>query len=202
MRLPPIRAATMAPLLLALPTLAVAQDAAYVPPADELAEAEGIIAVMFPPAEREQIMLGMASAVAGQAAAGMMSGPIFEEPGIRAIMDRFLADLPDTLQPIFAKHLPLIVEATAVAYTREFSLEELRDISAFARTPAGQRYFLNLQKLQNDPAVAAANQAMFADLAPLSQAEAEKVRGEVMEYLTANPDVLERLVEAEAGKEG
>lgn len=193
-------AAALATVLLsALPAAARAQTEAYVPPADELAEASVIIEAMFPPDKREQILLDLAGAVANQAAAGMMTGQIFEEPGIKAIMDAYLADLPTNFRPLFAKHMPRIFEATAVAYTREFTLEELRDISAFARTPSGQRYFISLQKFQSDPAVAAANQAMFADLAPLQQAAGARLRKQIEEYLIANPAVIDRLDKAGSG---
>jgi hypothetical protein len=115
-------------------------------------------------------------------------------------MDAYVADLPKTFRPLFAKNLPQIFEATAIAYTREFTLEELKDISAFARTPSGQRYFISLQKFQSDPAVAKANQDMFADLAPLQQAEGAKLRQQVEQYLIANPDVIRRLEKAGFGK--
>ena len=185
---------------LALPGAALAQAEPYAPPADEMAEARVIIDAMFPADKREEIILDIGLAVADQAAAGFMSGPVFAEPGIRALMEKYIAELPETFKPLYAKHLPKIFEATAIAYTREFTLEELKDISAFARTPSGQRYFIALQKYPTDPSVAAANQAMFADLAPIQQATAARLRREVEEYLVANPEVLERLSKTSAGK--
>lgn len=184
---------------LAPPGALAAQDAPYVAPAEELAEARIIIEAMLPPDKREQMLLDLAGTVAQQAAAGFMSGPVFEEPGIRAIVDRFIADLPTLYRPLFAEHMPKILEATAIAYTREFTLDELRDISAFARTPSGQRYFARMQSLQSDPAVAAANQAMFTDLAPASKAASERMGKEVEAFLKANPEALERLMKAGVG---
>lgn len=183
-----------------LPGALAAQDETYVPPADEMAEANIIIEAMLPSDKREQAILDMAVAVGNQAAAGMMTGPVFEEPGIKAIMDRYLAQLPEMMRPLFAEHMPKILEATAIAYTREFTLAELKDIGTFARTPSGQRYFVNLQKFQSDPSVAAANQAMFADLAPIQQAAGAKLRTEVQAYLVANPKVLERITKADGKK--
>lgn len=189
-----------AALLIALPGAAFAQDEAYVPPAEELVEAKVIIEAMFPADKREQVLLDMASSLTQQAASGFMSGPIYEEPGIKAIMDAYIADLPDTFRPLFAKHLPQIFEATAIAYTREFTLDELKDISEFARTPSGQRYFISLQKFQSDPAVAKANQNMFVDLAPIQQAAGAKLMQQVEAYLVANPDVIRRLEKAGVGR--
>lgn len=180
---------------LASPALAMQADS-YVAPADELAYAKVIIEAMYPEDKRDQMVLDLASTVANQMAAGTMSGPIFEEPGIRAIMEQFLKDLPEVLRPTFTKHLPSIFEATAIAYTREYTLEELRDISAFAQTPSGKRYFLSLQKLQSDPAVASANTTMFKDVDPVTKQQGDKVRQQVEAFLMANPDALERIKKA------
>lgn len=189
-----------AAVLLVFPGAGFAQDEAYVPPAEELTEARMIIDAMFPADKREQILIDMGTTMAGQAVSGLMAGPVFEEPGIRAIIEEFVVtDLPGTFKTLFAKHMPQIFEATAVAYTREFTLEELRDISAFARTPSGRRYFISLPKLQSDPLVAAATQAMFADLAPVQKTVGERVGKQVEEYLIANPEVLERLMKAGVG---
>lgn len=199
MRVAPCAIALAGLLHLTAPGSLAAQDEPYVPPADELAEARIIIEAMLPPDKREQILLDLAGAVAKQASAGFMSGPVFEEPGIKAIVDDFLVDLPMVYRPLFAEHMPKILEATAVGYTREFTLEELRDIAAFARTPSGQRYFLRVQALQSDPDVAAANSAMFADLAPIARAASVALGQEVEAYLNANPEVIERLKEAGVG---
>lgn len=177
----------------ASPGALAAQDSAYVPPADELAEAKVIIEAMLPADKRDQIILDMAVTVGRQAAAGFMTDPAFKEPGVKAIMDEYLDNLPNVMRPLFAEHMPKILDATAIAYTREFTLPELQDISAFARTPSGQRYFLNLQKLQSDPAVAQANQAMFTDLRPIQQAATADLLEKVKAYLVANPEVLDRL---------
>jgi hypothetical protein len=200
MRVARVVLAVVASVQIGTPGVLAAQNETYLAPADELAEARIIIEAMLPADKREQMILDMATAVGNQAAAGFMTGPIFKEPGIKAIIDQYLADLPNMMRPLFATHMPQILEATALSYTREFTLAELQDISAFARTTSGQRYFLNLQKFQSDPAVAAANQAMFADLAPVQQAAIGRLQAQVQEYLAANPDVLERLTKDEANK--
>jgi hypothetical protein len=199
MRVAPYALALAGLLFLASPGSLAAQDETYVPPADELAEAQVIIEAMLPPDKREQILLDLASTVAKQASAGFMNGPLFEEPGIKVIVEGFLADLPMVYRPLFAEHMPKILEATAVAYTREYTLEELRDIAAFARTPSGQRYFLRIQTLQSDPGVAAASSAMFTDLAPIARDAGIKVGQEVEAYLSDNPEVVERLKKAGIG---
>lgn len=191
--------ALIAAIQLGSPALA-AQDEAYVPPADELALARVIIEAMFPADRRDQMTLNMSETVTKQFAGIFMKGPIYDDPGIKAIMDRFLADLPNTMRPIFAASIPQLLDANAIAYTRRFTLAELQDIAAFAQTPSGQSYFMSLQSLLNDPDIARANQAVFETGRPVIEQEARKVRQEVEAYFTANPDALERIKKASEGK--
>jgi len=184
---------------LALATPALAQSDNYAPPADELAEAMAIMEVIFPPATREQDMINTATTMGNQMAASMMTGPIFEEPGIRAIMDEFLGTLPEIMRPLITKHLPSMIKSTAIAYTREFTLEELQDIRAFASTPSGGRYFSSVQSLLSDPAVARANEEFFAEVNASQLVEVEKLQGQVIEFLQNNPDAVQRLQDAGVG---
>lgn len=108
-------------------------------------------------------------------------------------MADFFAWLPGTLMPTIRRHMPAILEATATAYVREFSLDELRQIRSFAVTPAGAHYFRKSTELLSDPAVAAANQSYFKDLQALQQAVQEEIKAKVIAYLEANPEALERL---------
>lgn len=177
-----------------------AQDA-YIPPEEELAEAMAIMEVMFPAETREDAMLEAAVTMGNQVAASLMTGPIFEEPGLRAIMDEFLAGLDDLMRPAISKHLPAMMKATAIAYTREFTLEELQNIREFAATPTGQRYFSSVQRTLADPVVAEVNQKFFSDVNALQQQQVEELQTEIIAYLEANPDVVERLEQAGVGQE-
>jgi hypothetical protein len=185
---------------LLLTTPALAQTDTYTPPADELAEAMAIMEVVFPPDTREQAMIDTATTMGNQMAGSLMTGPIFEVPGIKAIMDDFLASLPEVMRPMIVKHLPSMIKSTAIAYTREFTQSELQDIRAFATTPSGQRYFSSAQGLLADPAVAAANEAFFADVNAAQQVEVEKIQAKVVDYLQKNPEVIERLQAAGVGQ--
>ena len=199
-----LRAAIPAVALLAAVSFAPAvqaQNSDYVPPADELAEAMVIMEAMFPANTREQMMIDTVATMGNQVATSMMTGPIFEEPGLRAIMQEFLDDMPERMRPVISKFLPQMIKANAIAYTREFTLEELQDIRSFATTSSGQRYFSSVQRMLNDPAVAAVNEKFFADVAELQQEQVQQVQGRVAEYLQANPVVLERLQAAGVGKD-
>ena len=184
---------------IALATPALAQDAPYTPPEDELVEAQAIMNAMFPPETREDSMLELMASMGSQVADGMMQGPVFEEPGIKAIMDEFVAEMPVVMRPMLVDYLPKMIDATAIAYTREFTLEELRDISAFASTPSGKRYFSEAQSLLNDPVVAEVNKEFFANVSTVQQAETVKLTQKVQQYLLDNSEVLGRLKAAGVG---
>lgn len=184
--------------LLATPVVAQETDPAATPPADELAEARAIINAIYPPEEREAIFSKMVSDIGDQFGAAAMQGPIFEDPGIRAIMENFLGDLGVLLMPTIQKHLPEIINATAVAYVNKFSLEELQQIRAFSQTPAGSRYFRESPELLGDPAVAAANQRYFEDITKLQTEAGAEIRTKVQQYLAENPEALKRIEEAMA----
>ena len=185
---------------LSLSTAAVAQEAEYIAPEDEMAEAMIIMDVMFPADTREEMMLDTVRTMGNQMAASMMNGPIFEDPGIRVIMDEFIADVPEMMRPAIAEHMPSMIKSTAIAYTREFTLEELQDIRAFATTPSGRNYFSNVQSLLADPAVAATNQEFFARVSEMQAEQVPVLQQKLTEYLAANPDVLERLQQAGVGQ--
>ncbi|MFW2350632.1 DUF2059 domain-containing protein [Qipengyuania sp.] len=184
--------ALAATLLACAPLGAVsAQD--YTPPAEEMVEAKAIIDAMFPPSTRDQQMRQMMSDIVKQMRTGVMQNPVFADPGMAKIASDFLESVPDALMPLVRQHFPDILEATATAYTREFSLDELKEIHAFAQTPAGQHYFSRATALLGDPAVARANETYMTAVHALQASETEKLRTKTLEYLKAHPEVVEKL---------
>ena len=194
MKLKAIFALSAATLLAgASPAFAQAEISVEGVPADELAIADKIILVMFPLDKRDEIFRDMMQQVAAQFTEGAMSAPVFEEPGIRAIMQDYMSGLPDRLMPIVKRHMPSMMKATAVAYTNEFTLEELEAIYAFAQTEPGAHYFRKVSSLLSDPAVAKANSAYFAEIQGQQAEITGQMKAKLLEYLAANPDVVERL---------
>lgn len=182
-----------AALLLAVGGPAAAEEPAQVaaPAIDEaeLAEARAIMDIVFPPAEREETFGVLMEQTLDQFRGSL---PLDDaDPGLRDILDRYLDRVPARLAPTLRAHLPLIIEATAVAYTNEFTLEELRDIHAFARSPSGKRYLQRSTALMGDPAVAAANTAYFTDVMAVDG----EMRRELVEELNA---YFESRLESEA----
>jgi len=165
------------------------------PPADQpakLAEANAIIEIMFPPAERERTFDKLAADLAGQFRAGMPASAS-TDPGFKAIVDQYLDRALQLQKPLLRKHLPAMFEAMALAYTREFSITELRNIHAFAETPAGRHYLSRSTAILSDPAVAKVNSEMIADAQKLSMALITEMKDELLAYLKAHPEVAERM---------
>jgi len=189
-------------ILAAVPGSAAAQPSvppvAAVDPA-RLAEAHAIIAVMFPPAQRLQMIQKMQDDMMAQMRP-LLPASMMSDPGLAAIMDQYIADAKVRQRGVMEKHLPLMFEAMAGAYTREFSLAELKDIHAFAATPSGVHYLSRSTAIVADPAVAKVNTAMFQDIHAVTQAALPGLKDKVMTYLKAHPDVAAK-IEAEGKTE-
>lgn len=56
--------------------------------------------------------------------------------------------------------MPMFMEATARAYARRFTLEELKAITAFYDTPAGSAYIRKGMTIMDDPDIQAAQRSM------------------------------------------
>lgn len=80
-------------------------------------------------------------------------------------VDRYLA----LAEPKIREAMPELIEANAQAYAREFSADELRQMIAFAQTPAGKHYIDRYDFLQMAPEVAAAQRKLAEDLQPVME---------------------------------
>ena len=190
-----VRGAALALCLLAALPFNVPAHAQAVDPA-RLALGRQVIAIMYPPERRDAMMNEMVSALMAQIRGGTTLPPMFADPGLKAIMDRAFASMPGRLMPVISRHLPRMHEAIATAYAREFSQAELSEIVAFARTPAGQRYFQRSGGLLSDRDVAAANTAYLGEAQQLNQQFSAQVRQDVTDYLAKHPEVLNKAAPA------
>ena len=176
-----------------IPVCASAQEAAD--RQAELTEARAIMEIMFPPAEREQTFATLVGQVVDQFRASMPADAI-TDPQLRAILDRNFDSIPERLRPTIAKHLPNIIEATASAYTHEFTLAELKDIHAFAQSPSGEHYLKRSAALVGDPDVAAVNTTFFAEVQEIQSAFQQDMIGELSTYIAEHPEAVAGLVSA------
>jgi hypothetical protein len=185
---------SVAALCVAVPTPAAAQAAAptQTPDANELAEARAIIEIMFPPSQRQQMIKKMMEDILAPMRASLPKGAL-DEPGLKAIMDEHLTKMQARSLKLFQKHMPALFEAMVTAYTREFSLAELKEVHAFARSPAGTHYLSKSTAMVGDPAMVQVNTAMFADSRVLSQEMLPKLKQDIMDYLIAHPELAQKL---------
>ena len=82
---------------------------------------------------------------------------------VRHRVERYLA----VAGPKILAAMPAINEANAQAYAREFSAEELRQLIAFAQTPAGKHYIDRYDFLLMAPEVIDAQQSLSEELQPV-----------------------------------
>jgi hypothetical protein len=163
------------------------------PPPDPAAldYARQIVEALLPPERREGITLGMTGTIInqmGQAAMGHST-----DAGLREVVSTFLTRLPGQIKPVGDRHVPLIMDAMTRVVAREYSLEELKQISSFAQTPAGGHYLSRSLALLAEPSVTSANQAFFAEAVEVGQSYMPQFRAAVTEYLIKHPDVARQV---------
>lgn len=174
------------------PAPATATDSTRDSDAMALEQAQAIVGIMFPPETREQTFAKTIDDMLGQFRRAMKVDSV-PDAGLRKILNEQLDAMPRLLMPTVREYLPQILNATALAYTHEYSLDELRHIRAFAETPAGSRYLQTSMKLLGDPAVAKVNEAYLAAIQKIQLAERDRMQAEISDYLKKNPDVTARL---------
>jgi hypothetical protein len=146
---------------LALPAVAHAQAAApaataAVDPA-RLTEARKVIDLIMPPASREKTVRTMMNAMMANIAKAMNENPSFgsDKPEMREAMTRSIARMEKEMLDLIAPTMPAMSEAMAHAYARRFTLDQLEQMEAFFRSPAGQAYVANVADIFSDPDVVA-----------------------------------------------
>jgi hypothetical protein len=150
--------------------------------AEALRLAREIVAIAFPPEQQSATMHQLLVAFTQQMKTAWASD--LNDPGLNTILDRYIASIPDRLMPLINQHMPLMLDATAQAYTREFSLSEIVQLRAFAGTAVGTHMLSRGTALLSDPAVAQANQAYLRELQSLNAQASSELRGEVEAYLS------------------
>jgi hypothetical protein len=150
--------------------------------------AHSLVDAAFPPERREEMMDKLMRTMTDQMKSGIPAA-LMSDPGLARIMTDYLAQIPAILRPATSAFIPKQMEAVAQAYARMFTVAELRDILAFARTPSGKNYLQRSMDVMSDPAVAAVNSQYFAQAQTLTQASSVALGEKVGAYLKAHPDV-------------
>lgn len=89
-----------------------------------------------------------------------------EEEGDRAIAEEGLDRLFDRIAPLVRQKMPTVIEKYAQVYAREFSADDLRQMVAFAESPAGKRYLLRYAALESDPVLLQAQSDLWESITP------------------------------------
>jgi hypothetical protein len=157
----------------------------------KLAEAHAILDVAFPPDRREDMLDKLQSDLFAQ----MMPkrADWMQEPGVKKIVDDFIAEAKAQQRAVYAKHLPEQVDAMASAYAHRFSLAELKDIDAFAHSPSGRHYFSESLAIVGDPAVAKVNAAAIADIRSVTEALLPDFKDKLVAYVKAHPELAAKI---------
>jgi hypothetical protein len=114
------------------------------------------------------------------------------DPGLRQILLDHLASVPKLLRPTTTAFLPKQMDAVAQAYARMFSLPELKDIAAFARTSSGKSFLARSTEVMSDPAVAAVNAEYFREVQAVNARVAPELSRKMQDYVKAHPDAITR----------
>lgn len=182
-----------ATLAASLPTLAAAQPAPATQSeaASKLAEARAIIAVAFPTDQREAMYEKLQSDLVSQ----MMpkDASWMQEPGVKKILDAYIAEASTKQREILLKYLPEQMEAMAGAYVRRFTLAELKEIHIFANSSAGSHYLSQSMAIVGDPGVAKVNSALLTEVRRVTEGLAPQFKDKLVAYLKANPEIAKKL---------
>ena len=139
-------AATVQPAPIAPPAIAASE-----PDAEVLRAARDLLAVMFPPAEREKLFDTISNSQMSNIVAGVkQANPC---PCATAVIDRFVKEYEEDSRTELHRSMPRLFEIYARAYARQFSIDELREIAAFIRTSTGSKYVQRGSLIMTDPEV-------------------------------------------------
>jgi len=148
---------------------AAPQPAARAP--EEIAQAEA----STPASERldlarRYVALGDANDYMDEMRAVMMrSANSVASPEDKAAAEKFFDRVFVLAGPKIKARMPSIMEATAQAYAREFSADELKDMIAFAETPTGKHFLARGAEVETDAAILDAHMKVWEDLAPIME---------------------------------
>lgn len=149
------------------------------PSAERIALARRFVTLARP---AEELVEGIRASF-GHAALGEI-----ENEADRVAAERRLNRLFARFEPKVREHEPAIVEAYALAYAREFSVEELRHMVAFGESPTGRRFLAKVTSLSTEEAVMDAQMQLMEDLAPTIEDLQKEMCAEKAEQLIAAGD--------------
>lgn len=132
---------------------------------ESLVLARQFVALAQPAADRMDSLRGYASMVASEGS-GDPEGHAAEQRASK-IMARF--------EPTVQKLMPALMDAYAYAYARQFSADELKQLIAFAQSPAGKHYVTSFSLVESDDDVLTVHRSIAEELEPIMRDVAKEV---------------------------
>jgi hypothetical protein len=111
-----------------------------------------------------------------------------ESPEDKAAAERFMDRVFVLAEPKLSEHMTAILEATAQAYAREFSADELQQMIAFAQSPTGKHYLSRGPDVETDPAILDAQIQIWTELGPFMEQVGKEMCAEKAAKRTAAGD--------------
>jgi hypothetical protein len=156
--------------LMPLPTIAqtsapAASANAPVDPA-RLAAARKLIEDIVPPQKRDGMVDGIVRPMMANMRDAMMRSPdmtdLFKQhPVMRDQMLQFLDSETERSLSVAHDTMPVLFEAMATAYARQFTLDQMADMQRFFTSPTGKVYVERVPAVMSDPAITAAQRVMM-----------------------------------------
>ena len=147
---------------------AAAQTApvAAAPDAVRLAAAQALIEQIMPADRREAMVEQMVRPMIANAREAMANAPMFadmarDNPKLATAMNGFMDEESERSIATTKAAMPALFDAMARAYARRFTLDQMRDIGDFFKTPSGRAYVETAPTIMSDPDVMAAQRAMM-----------------------------------------
>lgn len=156
---------------IALPAVVVAQTSAAPadPPPARVAQAKALLEYVMPESRMKQMMDAMGRPMFQGMMQQLLQGKSVDEARkTDKYFDERLKRTTKVLQEFMGSEmtdiLPEMKRAMANAYARQFSENELSDLSGFFHTPSGQAYLDRSPKLMSDPAMISVFRKLATDM--------------------------------------
>lgn len=161
----------------------IAPPAVETPNADRVEAARGLLDLIMPPDQRAAMMTAMVEPMIANLQAGMMQSPqlqstITSNSEARALLMQFLAGQRSRALDLATSNMPGLMEASARAYARRFTVRELRNIREFFESRTGQTYLREASTIMTDPDIAAWQRGVMAQ-------SMQTIQSDIAEFATS-----------------
>ncbi|WP_025560998.1 DUF2059 domain-containing protein [Sphingomonas sp. UNC305MFCol5.2] len=131
-----------------------------------LAAAQALIERIMPADKRDAMVEQMVRPMLDNAREAMSNAPMFadmarDNPKLASAMNGFMNEEFERSIATTKAAMPALFDAMARAYARRFTLDQMRDIGNFFKTPSGRAYIETAPTIMSDPDVQAAQRAMM-----------------------------------------